>query len=395
MSDLSRCDVAVVGAGPSGLRTARRLAENGLSVRVFERKRAVGQDVTCTGIVGLQTFRDFDLPRESVLREIEDVRLVSPSGETVSYRHDGPFAAILDRERLDRGLAAQAEAAGVAIETGVRVEGLATSGDEVRLETKDSGGTARSWAAAAAVIASGVDYTLLKRLGLSLPADFLNGAQVEVEASDALPTMIFVGRGIAPGAFGWRVPAGPGRVRVGLLTKGDARRHLRTIVERAGIAADAVPENLVRVKPVAHGLMPRTSAHRVLVVGEAAGQIKTTTGGGIGYGVRCAEIAAPVLRACFDRNDFSAAAMSAYDSAWRKALQREILIGYYTRKACARLSDARIEGLFRLAQTDGIMPLVRAKGDFDWHGDLIVALLKRLSFVRAFRELAETFRTPS
>jgi hypothetical protein len=56
---------------------------------------------------------------------------------------------------------------------------------------------------------------------------------------------------------------------------------------------------------------------------------------------------------------------------------------------CARLSDGRIESLFHLAQTDGIVPIIREKADFDWHSGLIFALLQRLSFMKYFRDVKD------
>jgi len=56
---------------------------------------------------------------------------------------------------------------------------------------------------------------------------------------------------------------------------------------------------------------------------------------------------------------------------------------------CARLSDGRIESLFQLARTDGIVPIIRDKADFDRHSGLVLALLERLSFMKAFREIRD------
>lgn len=396
MEETTTTDVAVIGGGPSGLRTAGRLAESGLEVLVIERKPRIGQDVVCTGIVGRQIFDDFGLSRGAVLRDLQAAELVSPGGLRVHYRHPSVFARVVDRGEFDRELAARAEAAGAAFRLGTKVNDIAVGRESVRIDARDAAGAPVRLFARLAVIATGIDGTLQKRLGLGQPADILIGAQAEVD-SDAIDiTRIFVGRDVAPGAFAWAVPAEPGRARIGLLTQGgEARSRLAALLESLGIPAAGLPSGAIRIKPVAHGLTRGTTADRVLVVGEAAGQIKTTTGGGIAYGLRCADIAADAIQACAARNDFSAAALAAYDGAWRKALRKEILIGYHTRRTCARLSDGQLNALFRLAQTDGILPLVREKGDFDRHGELILALLKRLSFMDVFRELAESLRPQS
>ena len=376
----------MVGAGPSGLRTAARLAGAGLDVRVLERKPNVGTGVVCTGIIGEEVFDERGLGRGPVVSELRRVRLVSPRATEFVYEHPRPFACVVDRERFDGELGRAAASAGAAIECGVRVEDIAVGRDGVRVEVVDGGGAVRRESAAVAVLATGVDYALQKRAGLSAPRDFLKGAQVERPAPDADMTTVFFGRDVAPGAFAWSVPSGPGRARIGLLTQRDPRGCLRRLLERRFDAAGAEG---IRTRPVAQGLLARTCGDRVLAVGEAAGQTKTTTGGGISYGLACADLAADVLIDCFGRGAFGAADLAAYERRWKARFQKEIVIGHYTRRMCARLSDGRIESLFQLARTDGIVPIIRDKADFDRHSGLVLALLERLSFMKAFREIRD------
>jgi flavin-dependent dehydrogenase len=176
------------------------------------------------------------------------------------------------------------------------------------------------------------------------------------------------------------------------LTQKDPKACLRRLLERSFGGANVVSEQSgIRTKPVAQGLLARTCGDRVLAVGEAAGQTKTTTGGGISYGLACADLAADVIGECFGRSSFGPADLAAYERRWKALLQKEILVGQYTRRMCARLSDGRVESLFQLARTDGIVPIIRDKADFDWHSGLIFALLQRLSFMKVFRDVKDRF----
>jgi geranylgeranyl reductase family protein len=383
-----RSDVLVIGGGPSGLRAAARLAAGGLDVRVFEKKTAVGRNVVCTGIIGRDVFARFGLATGPVLREIGDVQLVSPFGTVVAYSHPQPFACVVDRERFDSALAAAAEAAGAGLSLGAKVDDISIERDGVRVTVRtDVAGPVR-YSAAVAVIATGVDHGLQKKVGLGYPRDFLGGAQAEVPSGAGEPTSILFGRDVAPGAFAWSVPAGD-TARVGLLTRKDPRLLLRKLLQARGGGCDGTGDIPVRTRAVAQGLVSRTAGDRVLSVGEAAGQIKTTTGGGISYGLLCADLAAETLLECFRRSSFGAEALAAYEHRWRRAVQKEILVGYYTRRMWSRLSDSRVEGLFHLAQTDGIIPIIRETADFDRHCDLIFALLERLSFMKYFRTVKD------
>ena len=391
---MKRADVIVIGGGPSGLRTAGRLAAAGLDVRVLEKKTRVGANVLCTGIVGREVFDDFGLDRGSVVDELRTVRLVSPFSTVLTYEHPRPFACVVDREKFDGALADAAVAAGAGLACGWRVDDIAVRDDGVEVSVRDSGGAVSRQTAAVAVLATGVDFSLQKKLGLAMPRDFLNGAQVERSGPGLDTATLFFGRDVAPGAFAWSVPSGPGRARIGLLTKKDPKVRLeRLLASNFGAVPGELGEALIRAKPVAQGLLSGTFGERVLAVGEAAGQTKTTTGGGISYGLACADLAAEAVRECFDRSSFSAADLAGYERRWKSLLQKEIVIGHYTRRMCARLSDGRVETLFQLARTDGIVPIIREKADFDWHSGLIFALLHRLSFMRFFRDVKERLGT--
>jgi digeranylgeranylglycerophospholipid reductase len=384
-----RADVLVIGGGPSGLRVAGRLAAAGLAVRVFEKKAAVGTNVVCTGIVGRGVFARFGLDSGSIVREVRDVRLVSPFGTVVEYSHPRPFACVVDRERFDKNLAAAAESAGAVLSTGCRVDDLVVGPDGVRAVVRTGGGGSVHQSADVAVIASGVEAALQKRAGLSFPRDFLMAAQAEVRASGTGVTTVFFGRNVAPGAFAWSVPAGQ-TARVGLLTARDSGFYLRKLLENGhGPHLPPTGARAIRTKAVAQGLLARTAGERVLSVGEAAGQMKTTTGGGIGFGLLCADIASEEILECFRRSSFGAGALGRYESRWKGAIQKEIVLGARARKLCARLSDRQVEGLFQLARTDGIMPIIRETADFDSHSGLLLALLRRLSFMTAFKSLQD------
>jgi len=386
---MKTADVIVVGAGPSGLRTAARLAGAGLDVRVLEKKARVGAGVVCTGIVGREVFDDFGLDRGTVVEEMRTVRLVSPFATELVYTHPRPFACVVDRERFDGRLAEAAVAAGATVVCGARVDSVAVGPGGVEVAVRDGDGRPGKEGARLAVLATGVDYALQKKLGLSAPREFLSGAQVECAYPGAGTTTLFFGRDVAPGAFAWSVPAGPGRARVGVLTRKDPRSRLRNLIERSLGGGDVREEGPIRTRPVAQGLLARTFGDRVLSVGEAAGQTKTTTGGGISYGLACADLAADTVLRCFARSSFGPADLAGYERRWKDLLRKEILVGHRTRRMCARLSDGRIESLFQLARTDGIVPIIRDTAEFDRHSGLIFALLQRLSFMKFFRDVKD------
>jgi geranylgeranyl reductase family protein len=382
-------DVVIIGAGPSGLHTARLLAERGLAVAVLEKKVTIGEDAVCTGIVSREIFGEFDLPEGSVTGEIQSVRMISPSGRSLLYRHPLPFAKVVDRRGFDGEMARKAQAAGADLELGVVVRDIESSPKGVEVFGDRAAAYRRSWTARLAVLATGNDHRLHRRAGLTPPRKRVFGAQAEIDGEDAPETSIFIDKSIVPGGFGWVVPAGPGRIKVGILTDRDPKASFqRFLRDRVRPEAGTSIIGLPRIKPIAQGMAARSVADRVLALGEAAGQVKTTTGGGIYYGLLGARLAAEAILRAFSAGDFGAAVLSDYERRWKSALRREIAVGFWARRVYAWLSKTHLEALFRLAQTDGIIPLVQSEGRFDWQSGLILDLIRKTSVFGFFKGLS-------
>lgn len=371
-------DVIVVGGGPSGLNSAKTLAEKGLDVLVLERKNGIGTSVVCTGIVGNEAFNNFNLNTDSILTDIQNFKMVSPFQTSVVYSHSQPFAYVVDRERFDNNLARETEAKGALIKTGHQVTDVSVARDSVKVVTKSLQNGSMSLAAKVVILATGIDNRISRKLGLGYSKDYLNGIQAEIEWGHSGCPEIFFGKDIAPGAFAWIVPLNKKKARVGLLSKKDPQDYFCKFIQSLHPKSNNhLKKGCIQVKPIAQGLLSKTYGNRVLVVGEAAGQVKTTTGGGIFFGLLCSDIAAQVIHKKIHENRLLSHDLSEYEKLWKRAIQKEILIGYYTRKLCEKLSDFQIENMFQIARSDGVLPLIRKKGNFDWQSEIILALAKR------------------
>src|SRR5690242_4330210 len=99
-------DVLIVGAGPAGLYTALRAAEEGLSIVVLEEHAELGVPTHCTGIVSGETNRLYKVPDDVVLSRPASCLVISPGGRVAELEDPGEDIAVLDRAGFDRALAA-------------------------------------------------------------------------------------------------------------------------------------------------------------------------------------------------------------------------------------------------------------------------------------------------
>jgi flavin-dependent dehydrogenase len=134
---------------------------------------------------------------------------------------------------------------------------------------------------------------------------------------------------------------------------------------------------------------PRTWGPRVMVVGDAAGQVKPTTGGGIYYSLLGARTAATVLDRALVTDDFSPGLFAGYEREWKKQLGREIQVGRWARRFYEKLSDTQVDRLFRFVKSADIPQAMLDREDFsfDWHAPSILRALTSQPWPRLFQAM--------
>jgi geranylgeranyl reductase family protein len=385
-------DAAIIGGGPAGLHTARLLARAGFAVGVFEEHPRCGLPVHCTGVVAADVFEQFDLPRESLLNPLATARFISPSGLEIVHTTAATEAVVIDRGVFDASMARHAAEAGAELHAGSRVQRLEAIPTGVRVHRDEH----PPIDARTVVLACGARYRLQRELGMGLPPVTLNSAQIEVPARRDGDVEVYFGSDVAPTGFAWvvpvRRPTGP-HVRIGLMGHGDTtagfRRFLDRVASAWGVQTETCPEPRRRLLPLS--ALPRTYASRLLAVGDAAGLVKPTTGGGIYYSLVSAALAAETLTGALRANRLEARDLAVYQDRWRDRLIPEFRTQLALRMLARHLSDADIDGLFELARTTGVMPLVRKTARFNQHRHLIAELFRHAPARRLlFRRLVAT-----
>lgn len=363
-------DVVVVGAGPIGSYTAYQLADRGFKVCLIDSKKEIGKDVVCAGVISKKAFRQYDLPVHSVLSRISSVTFISPSGQRLEYDPQDIFAYVVDRSKFDAELLRLARHVGarVLLQQSVRNVIAGKKYNTVVSRT-------RKIRSKIVVLATGVNYELHKKIGFGKPPRFLHGSQIELPLSFSSSNIeIHMGQKFAPASFGWVIPAGAQASRIGVIVQRQGKSWLKRMLEqRLSFSTAKLKDDALRIKPIACGAPRRSVKDNIILVGEAAGQVKTTTGGGIFYGLLCSEIAVDKMVKTLKNG----VGLNDYDVSWRSALSSELDIGVRLRKIAQKLSDEDVERLFRFVKKHRFwVQLLVPRIDFDYHSNFIFFCMK-------------------
>lgn len=381
-------DVIIVGGGPVGCYTASLLAKKGFDALVLERNPSVGHRVICTGLIGMEAFDRFNLPRGSVINQIQDVTFISPSGIRFSYRPDSPKAFMTDRREFDRDMADMALSYGAKVRCSSLVRDIRIREDGLNVEV-ESRGESYDLRARMAVVACGYNPKLTEKLGLGSPTKCLQAGEVVLDVDGVRETEIYVGRDIAPESFAWVVPMNSEKAKIGMTTRENAGPFLRSFLKNPMIRGRIKSYNpkinvdVIPIRPIR-----KSFTRRVLVVGEAAGQVKSTTCGGIYYGLISAELAAETIEEAFSQGRFDDGILKRYEQKWRRELGDELEIGYRLRQIFSGIADKQIDKLFEILNSDGIAPRIHRKAHFDWHKDLILMMSRQVIFRKYLQPLS-------
>jgi len=192
---------------------------------------------------------------------------------------------------------------------------------------------------------------------------------------------VYLGNKVAPGFFAWIIPRNDGSAKVGLATEsGDPRDYLRTFMEKHPVASEKLKKSRTTYTsfhpiPLA-GPIPKTFSDGFLVVGDAASQVKPTTGGGVIFGLTCARIAGEVAYEAVKMQDFSEAFLSRYQSRWKRLVGFDLAAMLRMRRMLNSLSDSRIDGMIDLCRKLGVDSVLEKVGDLDFQGRTLIPMIK-------------------
>jgi geranylgeranyl reductase family protein len=399
MVEKEQYDVVIIGAGVAGNTAGKLLANKGHSVLILEEHREIGRPLQCAGLV---TPRIFDTSPDygCILNEVCGAKIYSPSGSEMVIDAGKPKGLVIDRVKFDQGLAADAIRAGCELLLGVKCVNAKYDDDKVKLKVIQDG---RQFEIRTRLLigANGVQSQVSRWFGLKSSKFILSGFGAELTGVDMDPRFveIYLGSKVAPNFFTWVIPKSRTRTngfvpaRAGLIctkTTDSAYTYYQGLYNHKILGP-----KLRNAQPVQHlaggvpiGMVPKSYTDRVMLVGDSAGQVKPTSGGGIYTSIICAKLCAETASVALEKNDCSAKALKSYQKAWLNELGKEFKHGMRLHLVFMQLRDDQLEEGFKLLKDPEILNLISKKGDIDYPSKITKLLFKKvpklLKFARPY-----------
>jgi digeranylgeranylglycerophospholipid reductase len=373
-------DVVVAGAGPGGLYAALEALKRGLRVHVFDKKAIVGAPVKCGEYFPVRKEMEallpsageymsvFDVPRDAVDNECKRLRVISPGGSEFEFDFE---AFILDRTILEQSMAREVERLGGTIELRTPVDLFMNDGTLLVGPNKSEGVIGK-----VVIAADGFPSKVAKSAGI-LTEDYMTPNNIAINyeylmtnlSIDQTVTEMYMGTEFAPGGYGWIIPKGKSSANVGIgirtsySKRNDGRGFLKFFIDECALSRSKLQGGkpgpmIADVLPV-DGPLPTTFAGQVMAVGDAAGMVMPTNGGGIATAMISGQIAGQIAA----DHILKGIPISDYERKWKAVMGKEMRVSTKLRRLADHFmgDDFIFNVLLHILRTQGIKDVITCR----------------------------------
>ena len=353
-------DAVVAGGSISGLLAAREIAKNGHSVLVLEEGFEIGSPEHCGGLVSKNALKELDIePSQKTFDgEIECAKIFSPDGKEITINSKKQQIIVINRRELDKQAARQAR------DNGAKISVKTSFQEKINNRVRTSNGDIEckffvDCRGVSRLVSKDRDGVLLTAQ-YEVYADWIKKGQVEV----------YFDQEKYPGFFAWVIPSGEGVGKIGVSGKGinttsRIDEFLKSKGEFSTIRKIFAP---IWIK----GPIKNFVEDNTVIVGDAAGQAKPTTAGGIFSCGMAGIMAGKAISEALETGNPSS--LINYEKQWKEKFGKEFEKQNLARKILVRLDNDTINKLFN-SITPEIEEDISNKEDFDFHTSSILRLL--------------------
>ena len=361
-------DIIVVGAGPAGSTAAKYACMNGAKTLIIEKRKEVGIPVRCgeflptlSEVYDLMPEAEdidelFDIKESLISRKTDKLRVISPKGNEYEFKFNG---MVLERKLYDKFLADESVKSGAELITGTKVLDVQKSGSTTKVVTGDE-----VYIGKIVIGADGPISTVAKFSGMQKP-ELSPCVNYELPGEFESVIEMHIG-GAAPGGYAWVIPK-KDTANVGLgvqrkfakKLKLNLKELLDKFVEKLNL--EKTPINYSGGNVPSSGPVSETVKDNVMLVGDSAGHVMASNGGGIPIALICGKIAGEVSAEHIKSNGKTP--LQEYEKRWRKQVGETLANSLKTKKIAdmAFGSEMLLELAIRKLGSRGMEEVVRCK----------------------------------
>lgn len=401
-------DIAVIGAGPAGSLAAWQAASNKteISVTVFEEHSQIGHPPHCSGLFSLEGFLNLginlhDIKRQLCYNMIQRVKFIGPNYNLVEIDRGSDSMIVLDRIPLDQYLADRTKNLSCEYKLGHRIRETHFDGNNWNLYIHYNK-TRKRHRCKILISAEGVHARLASSIGLPCPSKkwLFPALQYEIEKIPDIETdcvELYFGKKFAPGFFGWFIPINENSARLGIAVAPWYKRKTRLFMNqflkkhpflRKRLRKGKIKKTYVGFVPGA-GPVKKTYHHNFMTVGDAAGQSKATTGGGVNIGGYCGRVAGLIARKIISEEVEVTIGCREYQRKWQAIFEPDLTLMKLFRRMMTPLPDKTWNSIIQIAKETEIGKNLKSTSvDLHGLGLLKYALTPRV-FIKGLRLLPQ------
>ena len=367
----NKFDVIVIGCGPAGAQVAKKISKNGKSVLVLDHRKEIGNKL-CTGIVGSELINHYPEAKNFIYYEANSAKIFNDSNHIIDVKKDETQALVIDRIKFIQSIIQEAVDYGSILKKERLVTSVKIDEEGAHIKSRFNG-KEENYFSKLLIVASGFNSKIAKSLGFDLSNNYIYGYQTKINNLNLKEVNVFTGGSLPKGHFGWLVPTSKNKGLCGILGKSKLKNNGKDFLEEMQSNYNFNVEEKTKVWGIPIQPVKKNYSERCLLIGDVAGQVKPTTGGGIYYAMKSSDIASEIVIDALNNNIFSEKKLSIYSKKWNQIFKNELRIGLFARQFYESLNNNDIVKILNHVKDS---ELISSDINFDWHSRIIMMAFK-------------------
>ena len=370
-------DVVIIGAGPVGSTIAYYLTKSSLKILLIEKKKDIGQPLQCAGILSKCVVDYNDFPQDIVLNKVNGAFLHTQN-HILNVKKDNVVAYVIDRIKYDQYLFKRAINNNVDFINQKVVDydinkGFVYFENNQKVKSKIIVGCDGYNSRLSNAMGNDNSNFQASQMLVEIDEKSMHSFRKSNKSIDEYVDTFLI-NDILPG-FIWIIPLRNNQYRVGLFSN-DNHKNQDKFLNRF------LNDNFnFKILEKYKGFIPifdeknQIVKSRAILIGDAASQIKPTSGGGLIIGFDACKIASKYIIEAIKKDNVNV--LESYQKEFNESYLKEFNYQFKVQKTLNMLSDEDLDYLFLKLKENDCESLISQYGDMDKQSTLVKEFIKR------------------